>query len=63
MFSSPHEAVIDKALSEGVLIKFSHLLKGSSSKDKELALFGLSNIAAGTVDQASSVLNNQQLLD
>ena len=63
MFSSPREAVIDKALSEGFLINLSHILKGSSNQEKELALFGLSNIAAGTVDQASAILNNQQLLE
>ena len=62
MFTSTDRAVIDNALSEGVLVSFNRLLKTPTSQTTLYALFGLSNIAAGTADQARAIRSDFELL-
>ena len=48
MFASTEPAVVDISLKAGVLYQFTEILESNSTELINLALFGLSNIAAGT---------------
>ena len=57
MFASPDHSIIEIALIKGVLKSFNYVLGDAPKSIVNLALFGLSNIAAGTKSQSRAILH------
>ena len=62
MFSSTDQAIVNCALSAGILPRFIEALENAPTMLIEYILFATSNIAAGTPEQCKTLLDEEELL-